>query len=300
MGKEGLGTYAMLSRLPLPKSYLGKILLAAFWGTHMPLVALVLYLLVFTPVQPGIKLDELAVVLVATLLGTAATLYVLYALLRPISLASGALRDYLNHDELPDLPTGFTDQAGRLMRDVQYAIEQLDEVIRSLEESSTKDHLTGAYNRRAGEELLAAELARARRDGSTPTVAVMDVDQFKCINDRYGHQAGDVCLKHVADAIGRNIREGDWFARWGGDEFVVVLWDTGSGASAKSILERIAGELAQSPARLPHGEKVWLTLSGGACRCFDSVRSTQEIIGRADKALYRAKGEGRAKFVYVP
>ena len=127
----------------------------------------------------------------------------------------------------------------------------------------------------------------------------MDVDQFKSINDRYGHQAGDACLKHVAHAIRHNTREGDWLARWGGDEFVVVLWETGGVRPTKSVLERVAKELAESPVRLPQGEEIRLTLSGGAYRCSGGKGTIEEAIGEADRALYRAKEEGKAKFVYV-
>jgi PleD family two-component response regulator len=161
-------------------------------------------------------------------LGTGATLWVLYSLLMPVSLASEALRDYLHHGKTTELPIGFTDRTGRQMADVRYTIEHLDKAIRSLEERSTKDYLTGAYNRRACEERLAGDLARAERDGTALTFALMDLDQFKPVNDRYGHQAGDACLKHVAHILRWNIRKGDWFARWGGDEFAVVLWDSGN------------------------------------------------------------------------
>jgi diguanylate cyclase len=69
------------------------------------------------------------------------------------------------------------------------------------------------------------ELTHENRGGSTLTVAVVDVNDFKSINDTYGHQAGDACIRHVASVIGRNIRKSDWLARWGGDEFVLALRD---------------------------------------------------------------------------
>ena len=299
VSEKGLRAYALLSRLPFPKSYLGKILLAAFVGTHLPLIALVLYLVLYSPIGFWPGLSVLAVVLLATLLGTRATLWVLYSLLKPVSLASEALRDYLDHGKKIGLPLGFTDQAGRLMADVRYTIEHLDKVIRALEKRSTKDYLTGAYNRRACEERLAEDLARAEREGTALTFALVDLDQFKLVNDRYGHQAGDACLKHVAHVVGRNIRKGDWFARWGGDEFAMVLWDLGGERQGETTLERIAKELADNPVTLPGGEEIVLNLSGGACGSHTAGETVLEVFSQADQALYRAKEEGKNRFVYV-
>lgn len=296
---KGLRIYAFLSRLPFPKSYLGKILLAAFLGTHVPLIALVLYFVLTPPIGFGPSLGVFAVVLVATLLGTAVTLCALYLLLQPISLASKALQGYLDDGKMPALPTGFTDRAGKLMADVQYAVEHLDEVIRSLEERSAKDYLTGAYNRRAAEERLAADLARAERSGSRLILALIDIDQFKPINDRHGHQAGDACLKHVASVLQRNSREDDWLARWGGDEFLMALWAAGGGHQVQRTLERIAEEVAENPVVLPGGEKLWVTLSGGASRSTGGSETIQSAVARADQALYLAKEKGRNRFVYV-
>jgi diguanylate cyclase (GGDEF)-like protein len=105
------------------------------------------------------------------------------------------------------------------MADVRYAVEHLDSTIRSLEGLSGTDHLTDLPNRREGEDRLANDIARTRRSGGQLTVAVVDLDDFKTINDTHGHHAGDVCIRHVADVIGRSVREGDWLCRWGGDEF---------------------------------------------------------------------------------
>jgi len=288
-----------MSRLPSPKSYLGKILLAAFLGTHIPLIALVLYLVLSSPIGFGSKIGIFAAALLATLLGTAATFYALFLLLKPISLASEALRIYRDQGKMPDLPTSFTDKAGRLMADVQYSVEHLDEVIRSLEKSSERDYLTGAYNRRAADERLAQDLARSARSGSTLTLALMDINQFKAINDRYGHQAGDACLKHVATVLKRNTREGDWIARWGGDEFLLALWDTGGEHQAQRTLDRIAEEFAQAPVALPAGEEIRLTISGGACRGTCGDEPVEEMLARTDQALSRAKEGGKNRFVVV-
>jgi diguanylate cyclase (GGDEF)-like protein len=289
---DGLGTYALLSRLAFPKSYRGKIMLVAFLGTHAPLIALVFYLLLGSSLGLGSALRILALMVVVTLVGTAVTLLALRGLLAPINLTSSALKGYVDDRQVPDLPTGFTDEAGQLMADVRYAIGHLDESIRSLEGLSVTDHLTGLLNRRQGEKLLAEEATRIRRSAETLTLGVVDVNNFKHINDTYGHQAGDACIQHVADVIRRNIRQGDWLARWGGDEFIVVLRDANPFAQTETVLQRIVRDLKDSPLRLPQGEELVLMVTVGASR-YSGEKDLRELLAKADEAMYEAKREGR-------
>ena len=293
MENAGLRTYALISGWGFPKTYRGKIMLVAFLGTHAPLLAVSVYFLLGSSVDLGAALRILALLVAVTLVGTAATLLALRALLAPVSLASSALKGYLDERAKPELPIGFTDEAGRLMADVQRAVDHLDSTIRSLEGLSGTDHLTGLPNRREGEGRLAADIGRARRGEGRLTVAVVDVDGFKTINDTHGHQAGDVCIRHVADLIRRNVREDDWLARWGGDEFVLALWDGSVFASPEAVLGRINAALRESPVRLPQGEELMLGISVGAHR-YAGEDDLRELLAKADAAMYQAKREGRA------
>jgi diguanylate cyclase (GGDEF)-like protein len=268
-------------------------MLVVFAGTHLPLVALVLYLLLVSPGGPGTHLGVLAALLIATILGFVATLIVLRALLAPVRLASSSLEAYLDERRKPELPTGFSDEAGRLMADVQHALDHLDSTILSLEGLSGTDHLTGLPNRREGEERLGKDLARAKRGGTFLTVAVVDLDGFKSINDTHGHLAGDACLRHVARVIRRSVREGDWLARWGGDEFVLALRDASVFASPDAVLGRINADLRRSPVPLPGGEELVLSISVGAHR-YAHENDIRELLAKADAAMYEAKREGRA------
>jgi diguanylate cyclase (GGDEF)-like protein len=290
----GLRTYDLISRWGFPKTYRGKIMLVAFLGTHVPLLAVSVYFLLDSSVDLGAALRILALLVAVTLTGTAATLLVLRALLAPVGLASSALKGYLDERTKPELPIGFTDEAGRLMADVQYTIDHLDSTIRSLEGLSGTDHLTGLPNRREGEGRLANDIGRARRGEGRLTVAVVDVDGFKTINDTHGHQAGDVCIRHVADVIRSTVREGDWLARWGGDEFVLALWDGSVFASPEAVLGRINAALRESPVRLPQeGQELMLGISVGAHR-YAGEDDLRELLAKADAAMYQAKREGRA------
>jgi diguanylate cyclase (GGDEF)-like protein len=293
LNNKGLKTYASLARIGFPKSYSAKIMVVLFAGTHLPLLALVLYLLLVSPGGLGTHLGVLAALLIATLLGFVATLFALRALLAPVRLASSSLEAYLDDRRKPELPIGFSDEAGKLLADVQHALDHLDTRIRSLEGLSGTDHLTGLPNRRKGEERLAEDLARAKRGGAILTVAVVDVDNFKAINDTHGHQAGDVCLRHVARVIRRNVREGDWLCRWGGDEFILALWDDSVFASPEAVLGRINVDLRRSLVRLPGGGELVLSISMGAHR-YAGEDDIRELLAKADAAMYEAKREGRA------
>jgi diguanylate cyclase (GGDEF)-like protein len=292
MANESLGTYALLSRLGFPKSYRAKIMLTAFLGIHTPLIALVVYLLLGYSGALESTLRTLVLMVGVTLLGTVATLLALRGLLAPIRLTSSALKEYIDDHETPALPTGFTDEAGQLMADVQYAINNLEETVRSLEALSATDHLTGLLNRRQAEKLLADEASRVRLTAETLTLCIVDVNNFKYINDTYGHQAGDACIKHVAEVIGRNIRRSDWLARWGGDEFVVGLRDANPFAQTETILQRIVRDLKDSPLRMPQGEELTLTATVGASR-YSGEADLRELLAKADEAMYEAKREGR-------
>jgi diguanylate cyclase (GGDEF)-like protein len=289
-----LGTYDLISGWGFPKTYRGKIMLVAFLGTHAPLLTVSLYFLLDSSVDLGAALRILALLVAVTLTGTAATLLVLRALLAPVVLASSALKGYLDERTKPELPIGFSDEAGRLMADVQYTIDHLDSTIRSLEGLSGTDHLTGLPNRREGEGRLANDMGRARRGEGRLTVAVVDVDGFKTINDTHGHQAGDVCIRHVADVIRSTVRESDWLARWGGDEFVLALWDGSVFASPEAVLGRINAALRESPVRLPQeDQELMLGISVGAHR-YTGEDDIRELLAKADAAMYQAKREGRA------
>jgi diguanylate cyclase (GGDEF)-like protein len=284
--------YRALSRAPFPKSYLGKVFLVAFLGTHVPLLALLAYLVRFRHFGLRAMLRILSVTVPATLGGTAVTLWAIHALSAPVALASAALRRYLDGGELPELPVGYTDRAGRLMADVQYAVERLDATMRSLDELASSDYLTGLSNRRVAEERLREDIARARRGTGTPALALLDLDNLKSVNDERGHHAGDACLIYFAEALGRNVREGDWIARWGGDEFLVGTWqeEEGERPSVERVLERVAEDLRETPVVLPGGEEALLTFSGGVCR-WQRGDDSGRMISKADEGLYRAKAE---------
>lgn len=165
--------------------------------------------------------------------------------------------------------------------------EELDKKNRALEVLSRTDLLTGLSNRRRLEETLQAELLRARRYGAPFSVVLLDVDRFKTINDRFGHQTGDAVLVRLAEILTREVRETDVAGRWGGEEFLVVCPECDLDCAA--ILARRLRERVAAHGFLEAGQ-VTISLGVAAILPEDDV---QQVVSRADEALYRAKQNGR-------
>ncbi|MBI5153919.1 GGDEF domain-containing protein [Candidatus Poribacteria bacterium] len=160
----------------------------------------------------------------------------------------------------------------------------------SLYESATRDVLTGLFNRRQLLIHVKHYLARAQRHRGRLTFMLMDLDHFKLINDKYGHDVGDEALRHVAELLCRGIRESDILARWGGEEFALLLPDTGPEESI-ALAERIRSNIAKSEL-LVGSQIVRLTVSVGGT-AFQLGDDEEGLFHRADQMLYAAKRGGR-------
>jgi two-component system cell cycle response regulator len=169
-------------------------------------------------------------------------------------------------------------------------------LLRKLYESSTRDALTGAYNRRHFEDRLRAEIAFAVRHATDCALILLDLDHFKHVNDTYGHPAGDEILRHLGGIATRALRTEDVFARFGGEEFAVIL----RGASTRGagrLAERLREALNQQHA-VYEGHEIAVTLSAGcaALSCC-ATPAPDEVIAIADRRLYAAKQAGRNRVV---
>lgn len=170
---------------------------------------------------------------------------------------------------------------------------RLSESLSQLQVLATHDGLTGLFNRRAIYEHAKAELARAEREAKPLSLILLDVDHFKGVNDQYGHLIGDQALRLVADTIARNIRPYDRVGRWGGEEFLLVLPDTGL-EQAGAIAERLRLKVAAAELAQPDGTCIRLHLSLGVTSMDDGMPVTLDmLLQQADQALYCAKREGR-------
>jgi diguanylate cyclase len=185
------------------------------------------------------------------------------------------------------------------LRHMQLKLDDMEKLAESaqsaIEEQRNKamhDSLTGMPNREAYQQRLEQEVKRIERYGGKLSLMVCDVDLFKRINDAYGHLAGDKVLKIIANSLQRNLRSTDFIARFGGEEFVVLMPET-STSEAKIIAEKMRIKIEESPFNFKK-EPVQITVSFGISE-FAEGETAAEVFSRADKALYEAKDKGRNK-----
>lgn len=177
---------------------------------------------------------------------------------------------------------------GRIMK------QRIERMIKnSLEKIETQlyfDELTQVYNRKTGIKRLNEEIARSKRTGSPTVIAVVDIDNFKDINDTYGHLVGDKALSRLANQIKQSVRACDVVVRYGGEEFLIILPNTDE-INALLALERVREQIARKPL-LVGGNRIQLTVSIGLKEIsFDEDAHT--AINKADIALYQAKKNGK-------
>lgn len=157
-----------------------------------------------------------------------------------------------------------------------------------LEKMATRDRLTGAYNRHFFAEVAANELKKAARNKTPLSLIMFDVDHFKTINDTYGHHLGDMILKKIVATVREHIRSYDAFARWGGDEFVLLLPDTPA-AKARELAERLRNAVAEQNYFSAEG----VSVSIGVSQIENYGDSIETVVEKADRNMYTAKQRGR-------
>ena len=194
------------------------------------------------------------------------------------------------HADAVNREVALRDELSRLEDEADQLRKQ---VARSRDQANT-DPLTGLPNRRAWDGRLADEMARFRRFGAPLSLAVFDLDNFKQINDRFGHKAGDKALKVIASLLRARLRETDFLSRYGGEEFVLLL----PGAEMDAAFALVDGmRTAVADAGLhSKGEPVPLTLSGGVA-CLQPGETAEVAFERADRAMYQAKAAGKNRIV---
>ena len=186
------------------------------------------------------------------------------------------------------IPAIIASIVGHITLNLYFELEHSQQEIRTL---ANIDDLTQVFNRRHFFELAKRELERSRRNGHALAIILFDIDDFKSINDSYGHLAGDFILRESCQACKVIVRSYDVFARFGGEEFIFLLPDTDK-ARAKAVADRLRLLIAEHVVDF-NEISVRITISVGIA-VFDPKKDTlDDLIGRADNALYRAKRSGK-------
>jgi len=170
-------------------------------------------------------------------------------------------------------------------------LDSIQDYYEKLQELSDRDYLTGLYNRRKFEEFLSYEVKRSLRHRHKFTVLMIDLDNFKYINDTYGHASGDLVLKEVTDIFGSKLRNADIIARIGGDEFAVILPET-SYENGYAVVEKLRASLEATPISLMF-DQVSLTASFGIAEYPEQGENIESLLTGSDLAMYKAKRAGK-------
>ena len=231
------------------------------------------YVLAIGAIAIGVIISIVAVLLIArSILHPLQTLQ-----LGARRLGSGSLSHRigrLSTDEFGELALAFDNMADRL------------------EEMAARDSLTRLFNRREFLRYLTAELERSERYHHSMAVLMLDIDHFKSVNDQHGHQVGDEALKAMAARISRNVRSVDHVSRYGGEEIILILPETGR-QEALSMADQLRARIEKETFQLPSGLEIALTASIGVAVFPADARTESQLVAAADAAVYEAKNEGR-------
>lgn len=208
---------------------------------------------------------------------------------RVLAVSEPLLLQLMQHSHLLSLNL-MRVQADHFRRNLE-SLQSSQRTERRYRDLAQTDALTGLYNRAWCNQVMTAQLAQCVQVGQAVSLAMLDVDHFKQVNDRHGHPAGDVVLKSVADLLRGRFRGTDALARYGGEEFMVLMPATGV-QQAQEVLEQVRQALQDLPIALDSGETLRCTISIGVAQ-HQPGQSLNELISLADQMLYRAKQSGR-------
>lgn len=282
--------YASLARWKvLQKSYISKIMVVAFLGTHIPLLTLLASFILSNAYSLETSLQILGVALVATLVGTAATLYALRQLLAPVILTSTALQHYLTTKRLPELPTEFDDEAGTLMANTTQTLQKLDELIHFI---TNYDELTSLPNRMLFCDRLHQFLAQPEHHQRLVAIFVLGIDDFTDVSHSLEPKTCNLLIRAIAQRLENCVMPKDILAHVGKGEFAIAQTDI---PSFESVIERSQLLLSTfSKPFLIDGNVIYITVSiGTTINTLEEGIEVDQILQQGNIALHQAMKQGR-------
>jgi diguanylate cyclase (GGDEF)-like protein len=243
-----MGLYRLFCKVWRNSAYSTKLLVVAVFGTHALLSSAIVW--IWAPIADPKVMQ--AVVITERVVSLTLTIWMLWALLAPIRASLAFLEEYDRSGRITELPTGYTDEVGRLMAMTHRVVTELHDTVGELAKASTTDSLTGLHNRRFAADRLQQDLRASEATQRAVTLAVIDLDDLKATNTEKGHQGGDESLRGLAKTLRSEVRREDWIARWGGDEFLALFWDATPGEVSTRLAE-IQKRLADDGIRFSAG-----------------------------------------------
>ncbi len=184
--------------------------------------------------------------------------------------------------------------AQKEVKEAEVRIKELEDKLTQMSELVREDQLTGSLNRRGMDDIFEREADRADRRGTALCIAMLDLDNFKKLNDTHGHAAGDEALIHVVRIVKQTLRSIDVIARYGGEEFLIVMPETSLEEAAKAMT-RVQRELT-THFFTANDQRLFITFSAGVA--LRAPHEAQEsVVKRADKAMYEAKKTGKNRVI---
>jgi diguanylate cyclase (GGDEF)-like protein len=292
---QKLSLYASLSRFGLLKrSYTAKIMLIAFLGTHIPLLTLIISFVISNSYSWEIAMRVLGIALIATLVGTTATLYALRFLLAPVILTSKALQAYLNSKTLPELPTEFVDEIGTLMANTSHTLHKLDDLIHYI---SNYDELTGLPNRELFCDSLHQTFSCPQNSQRLIAVLSVGIDDFPGISHALEPKISNLLLRTVAQRLQTCITQTSILAHLSRDEFAIALTDIPTFENVIKFSELILNTLGK-PFSL-EGNLIRITVSIGiTLNSLSKQQGVDQLLQQAHMALHQAKQQGRSQYQF--
>ncbi len=278
--------YDLISRLPGPRPIAHKILLVALLGCLTPLFCLSIYLLVFTPAG-SFDLVAMLVLLVGTGLGAVITLVAIRVLLTPISAVGKALTAFDKARDLPQFGKQYQGEIGDLLNNTQFALTSLRHSIEHLEACAQIDMLTKLLNRQGAANRLNRMVIIDDENPRDLLLLLIDLEGFGKINDTHGRAVGDRVLQQVGNLLRAGLRERDWVARWGDDEFLLVLSN-----NDRQDIAGVTARLRDQLQALPVDDAGTLVLKVGFCAGAAYLQpgmTVDELLEKADQARCHAK-----------
>lgn len=269
------------TRFLFPRSFQLRVFTVCFGAVHLPLLAFC----VMQMIEQSWDWRLFVPLLGATLIGTAGGIAGLSALLAPITHATILLRSVQRGEPIQPIPVGGEDLVGALLTGVSNAASETAARMRRLADAAERDMLTGLRNRRGFMDAVVPLL----KDDRNSVVGMIDLDHFKGINDRFGHHEGDTVLRAFAARLESGLRRSDLAARWGGEEFAVLLPDTDLD-EAKEIVDRLRVTLNTEGFGVSSDGPVTFSCGLAIARNYASL---SRAMRKADTALYEAKRAGR-------